>query len=110
MKVRGLMIAVALGLTTSHAAYPADAREKSDVKAASGAVFTEGEIRKVDQEGGKITLAHGEIKSLDMPPMTMVFTVKNPALFGDLKKGDKVRFAVVREDGKFVLTEIEPAP
>jgi Cu/Ag efflux protein CusF len=76
---------------------------------AQTADLSEGEIRKVDQEGGKITLAHGEIKSLDMPPMTMVFTVKNPALFGELKKGDKVRFAVVREDGKLVLTEIVPA-
>jgi len=76
---------------------------------AQTADMSEGEIRKVDQEGGKITLAHGEIKSLDMPPMTMVFTVKTPALFGDLKKGDKVRFAVAREDGKFVLTEIVPA-
>ena len=75
---------------------------------AQTADLSEGEIRKVDQEGGKITIAHGEIKSIDMPPMTMVFTVKNPALFGDLKKGDKVRFAVVREDGKLVLTEIVP--
>ena len=70
--------------------------------------LSEGEIRKIDQAAGKITIAHGEIKSIDMPPMTMVFTVKNPALFGDLKKGDKVRFAVVREDGKLVLTEIVP--
>jgi Cu/Ag efflux protein CusF len=76
---------------------------------AQTADLSEGEIRKVDKEGGKITLAHGEIKSLDMPPMTMVFTVKNPALFGELKKGDKVRFAVVREDSKLVLTEIVPA-
>ncbi len=73
---------------------------------AQTAELSEGEIRKIDQAAGKITLAHGEIKSIDMPPMTMVFTVKNPALFGDLKKGDKVRFAVVREDGKLVLTEI----
>jgi hypothetical protein len=71
--------------------------------------WSEGEVRKVDPAAGKITIAHGEIKSLDMPPMTMVFTVKNLALFGELKKGDKVRFAVVREDGKIVLTEIEPA-
>jgi Cu(I)/Ag(I) efflux system periplasmic protein CusF len=71
--------------------------------------LSEGEIRKIDQAAGKITLAHGEIKSIDMPPMTMVFTVKNPALFDALKKGDKVRFAVVREDGKLVLTEIVPA-
>jgi Cu/Ag efflux protein CusF len=71
--------------------------------------LSDGEIRKIDQAAGKITLAHGEIKSIDMPPMTMVFTVKNPALFDALKKGDKVRFAVVREDGKLVLTEIVPA-
>jgi Cu/Ag efflux protein CusF len=77
--------------------------------AAQTADLSEGEIRKVDPEGGKITIAHGPIKSIDMPPMTMVFTVKNPVLFGDLKKGDKVRFAVVREDGKLVLTEIVPA-
>lgn len=73
---------------------------------AQTAELSEGEIRKIDQAAGKITLAHGEIKSIDMPPMTMVFTVKSPALFGDLKNGDKVRFAVVREDGKLVLTEI----
>lgn len=72
--------------------------------------LSEGEIRKVDKEGGKMTIAHGPIKSIDMPPMTMVFTVKKPALFGDLKKGDKVRFAVVREDGKLVLAEIVPVP
>ena len=75
---------------------------------AQTAELSEGEIRKIDQAAGKITLAHGEIKSIDMPPMTMVFTVKNPALFDALKKGDKVRFAVVREDGKLVLTEIVP--
>ena len=71
--------------------------------------LSDGEIRKIDQAAGKITIAHGEIKSIDMPPMTMVFTVKNPALFDALKKGDKVRFAVAREDGKLVLTEIVPA-
>ena len=70
--------------------------------------LSDGEIRKIDPAAGKITIAHGEIKSLDMPPMTMVFTVKNPALFDALKKGDKVRFAVAREDGKLVLTEIVP--
>ena len=46
---------------------------------AQGAM-TEGEVRKVDAAAGKITLKHGEIKSLDMPPMTMVFRVKDPAL------------------------------
>ena len=69
-----------------------------------------GEVRKVDRDNQKITIKHGEIKSLDMPPMTMVFTVKDPALLEAAKPGDKVRFAVAREDGKFVVTAIEAAP
>ena len=93
MKVRGLMIAVALGLTTSNAAYPADAREKSDVKAASGAVFTEGEIRKVDKSSGKVTIKHGPLKNLDMPAMTMVFQVKDATMLNHNFIADKVNGA-----------------
>ncbi len=69
-----------------------------------------GEVRKVDRDNQKITIKHGEIKSLDMPPMTMVFTVKDPTLLEAAKPGDKVRFGVAREDGKFVVTAIEIAP
>ena len=69
-----------------------------------------GEVRKVDRDNQKITIKHGEIKSLDMPPMTMVFTVKDPALLEVAKPGDKVRFGVAREGGKFVVTAIEAAP
>jgi len=69
-----------------------------------------GEVRKVDRDNLKITIKHGEIKSLDMPPMTMVFTVKDPAMLEAAKPGDKVRFGVAREDGKFVVTAIEVAP
>jgi Cu/Ag efflux protein CusF len=70
----------------------------------------QGEVRKVDHDSRKITIKHGQIKSLDMPPMTMAFTVKDPALLDAAQAGDKVRFVVVREDGKFVVTAIEVAP
>jgi Cu/Ag efflux protein CusF len=69
-----------------------------------------GDVRKVDRDNLKITIKHGEIKSFDMPAMTMVFTVKDPALLEVAKPGDKVRFGVAREDGKFVVTAIEAAP
>ena len=72
--------------------------------------LSDGEIRKVDKEASKITIKHGVIKSLDMPAMTMVFTVKNAALLEQVKPGDKVRFNVVREEGKLVLTEVQTAP
>jgi Cu(I)/Ag(I) efflux system periplasmic protein CusF len=70
---------------------------------------SEGEVRKIDRDAGKITLKHGEIKPLDMPPMTMVFEVRDKALLDGLKPGDKVRFRAVQEGGKVRLTEIRPA-
>jgi len=69
-----------------------------------------GEIRKVDRDNRKITIKHGDIKSFDMPAMTMVFTVTDPVLLDAAKPGDKVRFVVVREGGKFVVTAIEVTP
>ncbi len=68
-----------------------------------------GEIRKIDKEGGKLTIKHGEIKSLDMPGMTMVFHAKDKAMLDAVKVGDDVMFSVVREDGKMVVTELQPA-
>jgi Cu/Ag efflux protein CusF len=69
--------------------------------------LTEAEVRKVDKEAGKITLKHGEIKNLDMPPMTMVFRVKEASLLDKAKAGDKIRFAAEKIDGNFVVTEIQ---
>ena len=71
--------------------------------------FTEGEVRKVDKEAGKLTLRHAEIKSLDMPPMVMVFQVTDAAVLDRLKAGDKVRFKAVNDAGKLVVVEIQPA-
>lgn len=71
--------------------------------------LTDGEVRKVDRENQKITLRHGEIKNLDMPPMTMVFVVKAPAMLDKLNTGDKVQFRAANEGGKLTVTEIQPA-
>ena len=62
------------------------------VAALAQAATTEAEVRKVDKSTGKITLKHGEIRNLDMPPMTMVFGVTDKALLDKVKAGDKVRF------------------
>ena len=75
--------------------------------AAAGADWTEGEVRKVDKEANKVTLKHGEIKSLDMPAMTMVFIVKDKAMLDSVKAGDKVRFKAVSDAGKFTVTEMQ---
>jgi Cu(I)/Ag(I) efflux system periplasmic protein CusF len=66
----------------------------------------QGEIRKIDKEAKKVTIKHGEIKSLDMPPMTMVFQVKDAALLDNVKTGDKVQFRVVKEGSAYLITEL----
>ena len=65
-------------------------------------------VRKLDPENGRVTLRHGPIPNLDMPPMTMVFSATPEQLQG-LKAGDAVRFRVERIDGAFRVMAIEPA-
>ena len=79
--------------------------------AAAQAPLADAEVRKVDKGTGKITLKHGEIRNLDMPPMTMVFGVTDKALLDKVQKGDKVKFAAGKNAaGDIVVTAIEPAP
>ncbi|WP_291011602.1 copper-binding protein [Hydrogenophaga sp.] len=92
---------------------PAAAVSMSGMNHAGGmshsAEMAEGEIRKVSKDTGKLTIKHGPIKSMDMPPMTMVFTAKDPAMLDKVAVGDKVRFAVADEGGKMLVTDIQLA-
>jgi Cu/Ag efflux protein CusF len=72
--------------------------------------FADGEVRRIDRENLKITIRHGELRHLNMPPMTMVFQVRDPALLDRARPGDKVRFRAEEEAGQFFVTEILPAP
>ena len=71
---------------------------------------TDAEVRKVDKSAGKITLKHGEIKNLDMPPMSMVFQVQDKALLDKVKTGDKVNFTADKVNGAYTVMSIEPQP
>ena len=75
-----------------------------------GAGFTDAEVRKVDRAAGKVTLKHGPIANLEMPPMTMVFRVADAGVVGDLKPGDKVRFRAEQVSGAYHVQRIEKAP
>lgn len=70
---------------------------------------SDGEIRKVDKEARKITIQHGPIQNLGMPPMTMVFQVKDAALLDQVKAGDKVKFTAEKVGGAYTVTTIEKA-
>ena len=71
--------------------------------------FVLGEVKRIDKEGGKVTLKHEAIPNLGMDPMTMVFRVEDPGLLDKLKTGDKVRFKADHLKGAFAVTEIVPA-
>jgi Cu/Ag efflux protein CusF len=69
-----------------------------------------GEVMKVDKAAGRVTLKHGEIKILDMPPMTMTYRVRDPKLLDGVDAGARVRFMAERTEGQYVVTAITKAP
>lgn len=78
----------------------------SAASAAASAPMSEGEVKKVDKDAGKITIKHGPLANLDMPPMTMVFRVKDPAMLERIKTGDKIGFVAEKIGGALTVTEL----
>lgn len=71
--------------------------------------MADAEVRKVDKDAKKVTLKHGPIKNLDMPPMTMVFQVRDEKLFDKLAAGEKIKFTAEQLQGAYVVTGVEKA-
>jgi Cu/Ag efflux protein CusF len=67
------------------------------------------EVRRIDKAARKVALKHGDIQNLDMPPMSMVFQVKEPAQLEALQIGQSVRFQAVQENGAYWVVNIEAA-
>ncbi|QJC57269.1 Cation efflux system protein CusF [Polaromonas vacuolata] len=111
------LLAVSATVLAALIAAPGVAMAQTDMpkmemgKADSGKTFpmTDGEVKKVNKDASKITIKHGEIKNLDMPGMTMIFTVKEAAFLDKVKAGDKIKFVVANEGGKMMVTALELA-
>ena len=73
------------------------------------AALSDGEVRKVDKDAKKITIKHGPLANLDMPAMTMVFQVADPAMLEQVKAGDKVNFEAEKVGGGYRITRIARA-
>ena len=78
-----------------------------EASAENTASLIQGEVRKIDLEQGKVTLRHADIKNLDMPGMTMVFSMQDKTQLQDLAVGDTVLFAAERIKGEIVVTSLE---
>jgi Cu(I)/Ag(I) efflux system protein CusF len=72
--------------------------------------IVDGQVTKIDESAGKITIKHGPIKKFDMDEgMTMVFRAQDPAMLKTVKAGDKVKFEADRVNGQFTVTKIQKA-
>ena len=92
-------------------AFAANAHDsRHDADAATTAVkpaLSAGTVKKVDKATGKITISHGPLDNLGMPPMTMVFRAGEPSILDGVEAGDKIRFTAERVEGVFRVTKLE---
>lgn len=103
------LIAAASGDHGAHAGSDHGASSTAtSTPAAADTSPVDGEVKKVDKEQGKITIKHGELANLGMPPMTMVFQVKDKSMLDQVKAGDQIAFVADKIDGKFTVTQLEP--
>ena len=102
--IASLVLPLLLGATAAFATSHQDA-----ASAAKKDAFASGEVKKVDKAAGKLTIKHGPLVSLDMPAMTMVFRVKDPAVLGQVKAGDAIRFKAENVAGALTVTEVQKA-
>jgi Cu(I)/Ag(I) efflux system periplasmic protein CusF len=95
-KVRTLMLALALSAASA--------------AAVAQSALIDGQVTRVDQSAGKITIKHGPIKKLGMDEgMTMVYKAQDPAMLKSVKAGDKVKFDAEEVNGQSTVTKIERA-
>ena len=107
LKTLLILVVLSAGATSSFAASHAVAPAVAPTTMQTVLPSTDGEVRKIDLENKKITLKHNEIKNLDMPGMTMVFQVKDPAVLETVKAGDKVKFTVEKVNGAMTILSLE---
>ena len=79
------------------------ADKKSEGKTHKGV----GTVKKVDSAGGKVTIAHGPIKTMNWPAMNMTFTVKDKKGLEKLEPEKKVEFQFIQQGSDYVITSIK---
>ena len=110
MKSATYRTALIVLLAAAHPGIWAQSSPSSAPAAAAASVLTEAEVRRIDAANNRITLRHGPIPNLEMPPMTMQFQVRDAVLLQGLQEGSRIRFAAERINGQYTVTVVQPAP
>jgi len=98
----------AQGMHHDHGAGPHGVQEQA--AGPSELPQVEGEVRRVNTRANTLSLRHGDIPNLGMPPMTMVFQVGDASLLEGLQVGDRVLVTIDQIDGAYTVLSIQPAP
>lgn len=69
--------------------------------------MAEGVVKAVNAKVGEVTIAHGPIKTLNWPAMTMTFMVHNKALFDKLSVGKKISFEIAPRGKGYLVTAVK---
>jgi Cu/Ag efflux protein CusF len=104
VSILGAGFAFQAGAADSHSHH---ATSEAKPIASASAAQTDGEVRKIDKAAGKITIKHGPMPKFDMPPMTMVYRMKDKAMLEQLKPGDKIKFDADGVGGEFTVLRLE---
>lgn len=103
-----IVTAVLIGAAFPLTALAVKAHQQGTAAASPAAgQLAEGELRKVDKDAKTLTIRHGPLESLGMPPMTMVFQVKDPAMLDKVKAGDNIKFSADKVAGAYTVSELE---
>lgn len=103
--LRGLGPGAAVGASTSGSGPSATAADRQATLAREPLHEADATVREIGAKAA--TLAHGPMRTLGMPAMTMEFPLARPELAKGLKPGDRVRFAVRQTDDGLVVERIE---
>ena len=80
----------------------------ASIAAIAQSTMVDGQVKKVDEAAGKITIQHGALKKFDMEDgMTMVFRANDPGMLKQVKPGDKIKFEADKINGQFTVMKIE---
>ena len=99
-----LSLALLCGSSTLAAAEEAASPPQSEqADQAQDLPWIKAKVKKVNADAAKVTLSHEEITNLDMPGMTMVFSLANKEMLNGLSEGAAIDAQFAEVDGRYVV-------
>ncbi|WP_176157173.1 copper-binding protein [Burkholderia multivorans] len=105
--VAAVVIAMSAAVPVSAAADDmADMKDGQPTMSAQDAALTDAEVTRIDADSGMVTLKHGALRNVGMPPMTMAFKAANPGMLAGVHVGDHVKVRVERVNGTLTIVKL----